>query len=214
MRYKSNTLVPLCAQGIEEGQSAGGALRRRNAAVLLVEVHRILELFALHHLGKQPALGGRVRRGCRVAVPVRTNRNAQPLALGIVAGPLGVHLAFVPAIPGSQDGKLHTGVHCHSVPVDSALVLAHVDAVGKGRGGAHQQHRRRLFLQRPAHLLQILLNLAAFLCVVRQQQLHECCIHAFYGRDLLRIHARHEAFADFLIRSCVMFMQSPRFDRC
>ena len=69
-----------------------------------------------------------------VGVNVNAVRNAQTLALGDVAQPvLIVLVGKVVAVAHANDGELHAIV-LHCFPIDCAVVLAHVDALGEGAG--------------------------------------------------------------------------------
>ena len=69
-----------------------------------------------------------------IRVNVDAVRNAQPLALGDVAQPvLIVLVGKVVAVAHTDDGELHAVV-LRGFPIDCAVVLAHVDALGNGAG--------------------------------------------------------------------------------
>ena len=116
-----------------------------DAAVLQVNVHRQLRVFAVEQTQSVRGLAACVRVGPCEGVQIHAVRDAEPLACGGVDGPLRVVLrGQVTAAAAADDGEVN--MLRRRIPIDHTLILADVDAGARDllSGGEHSGGRRVL----------------------------------------------------------------------
>ena len=121
------------------GQVGQAVIAQRQLPVLFQIVeHRQGGVMALQQAHRVPALAGRLAGAGCIGIQIHAVGDAQLFALGDVALPLGVVLiGLVVAVAAADNRKLHTRVF-HGLPVNGALMTAHVNApVPVGREGTH-----------------------------------------------------------------------------
>ena len=134
-------LVTRVAHDVRKGAGQVGqaaVVQRQLPVFLQIVEHRQGGVVALQQAHRVPALAGRLAGAGCIGVQIHTVGDAQLFALGDVALPLGVVLVgLVVAVAAADDRKLHARV-LHGLPVNGALMAAHVNApVPVGREGAH-----------------------------------------------------------------------------
>ena len=121
------------------GQVGQAVIAQRQLPVLFQIVeHRQGGAMALQQAHRVPALAGRLAGAGCIGIQIHAVGDAQLFALRDVALPLGVVLVgLIVAVAAADDRKLHARVF-HGLPVNGALMAAHVNApVPVGREGAH-----------------------------------------------------------------------------
>ena len=134
-------IITLRAHNIAEDSSnfRQTAVTQHQLTVFLQIIeHRQVRIMSLQQTNRMSGfVYSHVRRRC-IGIEIYAIRDAQPLTFRNIAGPLLIVLfGQIHAVSAADDGEIHTGSF-HCIPVDHALMMAHINApVAAGRECAH-----------------------------------------------------------------------------